>query len=203
MENLGFYPSKVQRWRYKDGNPMPLVQVLLPKSEKSIFQLTAIDNMTVKVEAQHSKTNYTQCHNCQLYGHSQTRCKSPSVCVKCAGQHHTTQCTKTIEIPPMCANCGGNHPASFQGCPRHPKVLKEIAASKKTNTEPFKWGNQNKNRQINVQPTQISAPTLSSQNLNQNKVPQIFQAFAEMNNAMQQFFSTFQKHMSNLQNIHG
>lgn len=159
--------------------------------------------MSVKIEAQHSKTNFTQCHNCQLYGHSQSRCKAPSVCVKCAGQHHTSQCTKTIEIPPICANCSGNHPASFQGCPRHPKVLTENATIKKTNANSYKWGSQNKNSQSSPQPTPISTSTTSNQSLSQNKVPQIFQAFAEINNAMQQFFSTFQKQITNLQSIHG
>lgn len=96
--------------------------------------------MSVKIEAQHSKTNFTQCHNCQLYGHSQSRCKAPSVCVKCAGQHHTSQCTKTIEIPPICANCSGNHPASFQGCPRHPKVLTENATIKKNQRQLIQMG---------------------------------------------------------------
>lgn len=105
LEELGFHPSKVQRWTYKDGKPMPLVQVLHPKTEKSIFQLTAIDQMAVKIEAQHAKTNFTQCHNCQLYGHYQSRCKAPSICVKCAGHHHTTQCTKRVETSATCANC--------------------------------------------------------------------------------------------------
>lgn len=210
LEDLGFHPSKVQRWRYKDGKPMPLVQVLIPKTEKSIFQITSIDQMSVKIEAQHSKTNFTQCHNCQLYGHSQSRCKAPSVCVKCAGQHHTTQCIKKMEIPPTCANCNGNHPASFQGCPKHPKVIKENAVAKKANNNQtqntvntFKWGNQNlkNSSQLNAQST--STPTAANQHLSQNHVPQIFQAFTEMNNAMQLFFTTFQKQMTNLQKIHG
>ena len=38
------------------------------------------------------------------------------MCVKCAGKHLTTQCSKTKEAKPKCIHCGEAHPASYRGC---------------------------------------------------------------------------------------
>ena len=81
------------------------------------FSLIGI--VRVSWEPQHpSKKKPTQCHNCQQWGHSSLNCHHPAKCVKCAGDHPTSQCTrqKATKDPPKCANCGGAHTASFQGC---------------------------------------------------------------------------------------
>ncbi|KAF4528790.1 hypothetical protein B566_EDAN017315, partial [Ephemera danica] len=44
-------------------------------------------------------------------------------CVKCAGQHLTSACTreKNATSPPKCVKCGGEHPASYKGCKKSRK----------------------------------------------------------------------------------
>ena len=37
--------------------------------------------------------------------------------MKCAGPHDTRKCSKTLDIPPTCANCKGQHPVNFSKCP--------------------------------------------------------------------------------------
>lgn len=58
-----------------------------------------------------------QCHRCQKFGHSKNNCRRSFVCLKCAGGHPTTVCNKPRNTSGMCANCNGEHIASFKGCP--------------------------------------------------------------------------------------
>lgn len=55
-----------------------------------------------------------QCKNCSKYGHTQNRCRNPSVCAFCASGNHTTtwHCG-----PPKCSNCGQDHHARSKVCP--------------------------------------------------------------------------------------
>lgn len=55
-----------------------------------------------------------QCFNCQSFGHMANSCKKAKVCVKCS-KNHEGAC---IEIAPLCANCKGNHTASYKDCPK-------------------------------------------------------------------------------------
>ncbi|XP_049840340.1 uncharacterized protein LOC126285060 [Schistocerca gregaria] len=43
--------------------------------------------------------------------------------VAAAGPHLSGACTKKREEPAICANCRGNHPASFRGCPERLKIV--------------------------------------------------------------------------------
>lgn len=119
--DLGFNPSRVIRWKRRDGTPMPLVLVFLPKSEKHIFDLNKLDTLDVKIETQRSQQNISQCHRCQLFGHSQFRCTAPLKCLKCAQSHFSSDCKlDKLKDKPMCANCGGEHVSNDRECPKHP-----------------------------------------------------------------------------------
>jgi len=59
----------------------------------------------------------------QSFGHSSNFCGKPSKCVKCNQLHATKDCMKPVCTPPKCANCGGDHPANFSGCPRYQQQL--------------------------------------------------------------------------------
>jgi hypothetical protein len=39
-------------------------------------------------------------------------------CVKCAQAHKAGECTKSDADTLVCANCNGNHVASYRGCPK-------------------------------------------------------------------------------------
>ncbi|KAG5323254.1 GAGJ protein, partial [Acromyrmex heyeri] len=54
---------------------------------------------------------------CQGYGHTKNYCFKSPVCVKCAMNHLTLDCPTKGKIKEVkCANCDGNHPASYKGC---------------------------------------------------------------------------------------
>jgi hypothetical protein len=53
------------------------------QNNKKIYEVTDIQNRTVKIEPPHSsKTNITQCMRCQQYGHTKSYYKKPIVCVR-------------------------------------------------------------------------------------------------------------------------
>ena len=196
----GFHPTLVQRWKNKSGKPIPMVLVLVPKSEKSIFNIPSIGGMRVIVESQHAKSKATQCHNCQIFGHSAAKCKASPKCVKCAGDHHTSSCSKPRDTPAKCFNCSGDHPASFKGCPRHPLKLKESKAlnkPKKAIPPPtFVWGSQNSKpaspKEVipKPQPAPRQAPTSLS-----TPAPQMAQALEFLNKNMISLVQNFQEQL--------
>lgn len=69
------------------------------------------------------------CRNCCNFGHGGTGCGLPSKCIICADNHHYSTCHLLIKkregghesIHPKhlkCANCQGNHTATFKECPK-------------------------------------------------------------------------------------
>lgn len=125
LTKQGFSISQVARMhsgRYR--HPIPLVLVTLEKTEanRSIFDVKVVIGLDVRVETPYRKARVSQCHRCQGFGHSQRNCRSCPKCVKCAAPHLTQSCEKTKDKKATCANCGGDHPASYQGCPSYPKM---------------------------------------------------------------------------------
>lgn len=164
LESLGFTPTRVIRWNFKSGDPMPLVLCILPKSQSHIFDMTKLDTISVRVESHRTKTKETQCHRCQLYGHSQYKCRAPPKCLKCAGAHMSFQCQAGPNLRPKCANCDGDHPANYRECPKHPlnlKIAREQAAIA-NNPAPannFTWGKQDNAKLRTVPNTTVVANT--------------------------------------------
>ena len=58
----------------------------------------------------------------QDYGHTKTYYTKAYYCVKCAGNHPTSECRKSKDSPPTYVLCNGPHPANYKGC----TVYKEI-----------------------------------------------------------------------------
>ncbi|KAH3696628.1 hypothetical protein DPMN_084104 [Dreissena polymorpha] len=63
-----------------------------------------------------------RCFNCQGFGHiaSRGKCSSITTCCRCAGSTCQRRCTNKTR---WCANCGGPHSASYQGCPSYKKAV--------------------------------------------------------------------------------
>ncbi|KAL1475156.1 hypothetical protein MTO96_037488 [Rhipicephalus appendiculatus] len=61
-----------------------------------------------------------QCYHCLGFGHTAYQCKSPRRCKLCAGPHIYKECKSQAD--PLCANCGGEHAATFTGCPERRRV---------------------------------------------------------------------------------
>ena len=69
-----------------------------------------------------------RCFNCQLFGHSNKKCRRRAVCQHCGEAAHNP-----CPNPASCVNCGGPHPASYNHCPiyRFEKLTLEIQASER------------------------------------------------------------------------
>lgn len=60
---------------------------------------------------------YTQCYNCQSFGHESRNCTLKYKCVKCTESHAPGECSKRKEDKnAVCVNCNGSHPANYRGC---------------------------------------------------------------------------------------
>ena len=63
---------------------------------------------------------------CKSYGHTESYCNKPYICVNCGGQHSTDSCKKSKITPATCALCGGGHPANYKGCDYYQKQYQAI-----------------------------------------------------------------------------
>ncbi|GBP51753.1 Nucleic-acid-binding protein from transposon X-element [Eumeta japonica] len=122
----GFPVHSVHRLCRRDGSPLWLVLVVLPRTEeaKNIFNNP---NMVcglsgIRVEAPHKKGGPGQCHRCQLYGHAAANCHADPRCVKCLVPHWTRECPRIRESgeKPSCVNCLQQHTANYRGMSESP-----------------------------------------------------------------------------------
>lgn len=58
-----------------------------------------------------------RCYNCQRFGHMAKSCRSTRRCKICSEDHDHKECKSVLQ--PKCANCAGNHAASYSGCPQN------------------------------------------------------------------------------------
>lgn len=121
LTRQGFHPIKVTRMvNQRTKKAFPLVMVEVPQGEK-IYALKAVENLIVSVERPKPSFHTSQCHRCQGYHHSQRNCHANVRCVKCGQAHDSRDCSKSRDLPALCANCGGEHTANYRGCPSYPK----------------------------------------------------------------------------------
>lgn len=121
---MGFNVERVaQLRRFKDGYPLPMFQVQITQGPNmdEIYTLTRFQYLTVSVEKFEKTGRVNQCFKCQSFFHSSQNCHFKPRCVKCGLDHESRTCTKDRNTPPTCANCNGQHPASYRGCPKFPK----------------------------------------------------------------------------------
>lgn len=95
------------------------------ESNKKIYDLKYLLNMKITVEPPRKSSNITQCTRCQTYGHTKTYCTRPFACVKCGGDHSSSSCSKSRDLPATCALCDGAHPANYRGCSVYQDLLKK------------------------------------------------------------------------------
>lgn len=122
----GFEVMKVaQLRRFRDKSPLPIFQVHLAQNEynKKVYSIKNFLNFMVVVEA-YKFRGVKQCYNCLHFNHSSELCTLDPKCLKCAGNHKTNLCTKSVDDKCKCANCNGEHPANYKGCPMHPLSIK-------------------------------------------------------------------------------
>lgn len=118
---------RVIKNRYSN-QPLNLFEIELKVKDNNadLYKLNSLGNQKIKVEVPLKATDVPQCHRCQKLGHTKNYCNCPYVCVKCGENHATAVCTKQKDdkSPAKCANCLGNHAASYKGCPVYKEALK-------------------------------------------------------------------------------
>ena len=80
-------------------------------------------NCQIIWERHENKRQIIQCRNCQEWGHATSNCYAEVVCMVCAENHPTRDCTVNKEELVKCANCAGNHRASSTLCPSYQRII--------------------------------------------------------------------------------
>lgn len=89
----------------------------------------------------HRREGPTQCSNCQRFSHGTENCYLKPKCIRCGKPHKSNDCPlrdpsnptqKTPRANLKCANCNGNHVASYQKCPARLEAIekKKLVARK-------------------------------------------------------------------------
>lgn len=134
--------SAINKLKSRTKEPMDMFLLSFDPTEdiKKIYSIKNILNLIVKIEPVKQSKLVVQCKNCQSFGHTKNFCSRPPRCVKCAGKHPTSECTKPPTVHAKCCNCGKDHPASYRGC----FVAKELQKIRKKNVRSDKQKDQPK-----------------------------------------------------------
>ena len=136
--NTGLALAQEPRWlstaerRVGKKSSTVVITVTGPKAQDFAQQsrLSAFTS-TYRVERRLRFNQYTQCYNCQKFGHHTLKCTNPAACRWCAKQHSTgdhTCPTATCQVrgrlcahsSPLCITCDGPHEAHSTTCPKCP-----------------------------------------------------------------------------------
>lgn len=113
-----------------------LILVVLDRTAqgKAGFNPKVIDGISgFSFEHPHRNSSPSQCHRCQLFGHSARNCFARPRCVKCLGDHGTAECASSG--PPSCVLCGvTGHTANYRGCSEARKAKSRSKQDKTTST---------------------------------------------------------------------
>lgn len=102
-------------------------------SLNNILHITHIYDTRVTIEPMHNNsTRLVHCYNCSSWGHVSARCHKKPICGYCADSHTLKDCPKTLPNP-TCANCHGNHMASWIG----DAIAQNKLNYRERNTPPF------------------------------------------------------------------
>lgn len=125
LKQKGFIVRNILNVKHKiTKQPLPLHFIDLEPTDnvKDIFNLKYLLYSKIKVEAPHPKKVIPQCIRCQSWGHTRSFCNRPYRCVKCSGNHSSTECDKDPTSSPKCAMCGKDHPSNYKGCTVYQKL---------------------------------------------------------------------------------
>jgi len=151
----------VLQWQSKKPLPLFFVDLKPDQHNSEIFKLSSICFTKIKVEEPRPRQHLIQCQRCQNFGHTKTYCNHQPRCVKCSESHLTKNCQKSIDQPPKCVLCEGQHPASYRGCP----FYQDIQSKRKSSlTKKLKTDQNNTISETNVQVPAGNTSKYESQN---------------------------------------
>jgi hypothetical protein len=143
IEELGHKVNNI--WNIKQRatkKPLPIfyVELVPDSSNKQIYDTKYLLQCRITFEPPHPRREIPQCGNCQRYGHTKKFCHRKPRCVKCAGEHLTSECSRKVRSESVkCVLCGGNHPANYRGC----NVYKQLQQTKFPRPRPTTMRNNN------------------------------------------------------------
>src|SRR6266550_3925021 len=115
--------------------PLHRVEMTSTEHNKEVLDIKELLYTKVTMEAPRKTRDIPQCVRCQQLGHTKNYCAIAQRCVKCAGNHWTKDCKKPIDVKPTCANCGGEHPANYNGCPVYKKKQEALTPKREKVTQ--------------------------------------------------------------------
>lgn len=173
IEFMGHKVIRISNVKHRTTkHPLPIFFIELEtnnESNKKIFEITKLLNQIISFEPPYKKRDVPQCMRCQEYGHTKNYCKKIPVCVKCAKNHLTSECQIKEKIKEVkCANCGGDHVASYKGCIIRKQLQQKLFPSlrlKQLNNNTTLIPQEIKINQNNVQPnvTYAQATNINTQ----------------------------------------
>lgn len=105
---------------------MFVVELKPNDNNKTIYDLKSLLNCRIIFEPPRPKRSIPQCSNCQQYGHTKAYCYRKPKCIKCAGDHHSIECSRKERSDMVkCVLCSGNHPANYKGCAIYKDLQKQ------------------------------------------------------------------------------
>lgn len=110
----------------KEPLPMFFIDLEPHKNNSEIYNIKHINNAIITIEPPKKVSDMVQCYRCQEFGHTKSYCNKKHKCVKCAENHSSLSCPKEKTEPATCANCHGNHAASYKGC----RIYQEISKNR-------------------------------------------------------------------------
>lgn len=118
LTNLNFKVRSVVNVISRNKTPLPLFFVDLEPNTNflDIYKIKDLLYTIVKVEELRRHRQIVQCTRCQNFNHTKAYCNHEPRCVKCAGPHLSTACTKNKDDPATCALCNNRHTSNYRGC---------------------------------------------------------------------------------------
>lgn len=107
LVSKNFQVVKVNRLHNKEGQPIPVVSVIIVKENRwqDIFKLNRLCHAVVRVEQRKRLPGPVQCSRCQDYNHTKNYCNRKIHCAICTGNHFTKDCKEPSNFVPVCSNC--------------------------------------------------------------------------------------------------
>ncbi|XP_039501341.1 uncharacterized protein LOC120457891 [Drosophila santomea] len=116
------------------GGPMRMHEIeivsAMDGSHLRILSIKQLGGQKVEIERKNRTREPVQCFRCQGFRHARNTCMKPPRCMKCAGQHWSSECTKPRSTPATCSNCQGNHISAYKGCPAYKAEKQKLAVNR-------------------------------------------------------------------------
>lgn len=100
--------------------PMPLVLIEISGGHKSTYDMKHCCGLSISTDPLKTKTETTQRHRCQKFGHVQKNCNFNFRCMRYGEEQLIYECTEPRTTAAKCANCETEHLSIPRNCSENP-----------------------------------------------------------------------------------